>query len=322
MKQIVIIPRNGYINRLQGMASAQILADQIGAELKVAWAPQDAAPAQAKIVFDSAVIDSDFISEEKCQQMCGFPPNEIPRYLNTSATESGARVVTLAGYELGEQYFMRELRDLIDTSPDVQIIAISSGGRFSLKSETPSVAWDSQNFQSERARWYAKQNFSEKIESAIRGAAVSEPYFGLHLRYSDRAHQAPTRREINRAVQRLASEINVRRVFIASDSRTEREWWSIKLKEQGFSVWWHDTAGNNRTHESGALGALIDWRLLGMSKSLVYFKESSYGYEAAVATQNFSGSIGLEANRIRSLSVRGKDLARNAITAPKRRGWV
>ena len=67
MKQIVIIPRNGYINRLQAMASAQILADQVGAELKVAWAPQDAAPAQARMVFNSALIGSDFISEEKCQ---------------------------------------------------------------------------------------------------------------------------------------------------------------------------------------------------------------------------------------------------------------
>jgi len=54
----------------------------------------------------------------------------------------------------------------------------------------------------------------------------------------------------------------------------------------------------------------------------VYFKESSYGYEAAVATDNFSGSIGLEANRIVGLSARGKDFARNAITAPKRRGWI
>lgn len=304
------------------MASAQILADQVGAELKVVWAPQDAAPAQARMVFDSALIDRDFISEEKCQQICGFPLVEIPRYLNTSETESGARVITLAGYEFGEQYFMRELRDLIDTSPDIQIIAISSGGRFSLKSESPSVAWDSQNFRSERALWYAKQIFSETIDSAIRGAAVSEPYFGLHLRYSDRSRQAPTRREINRAVHRLASKINVRRVFIASDSQTEREWWSIKLKERGFSVWWNDTAGGNRTQESGALGALIDWRLLGMSKSLVYFKESSYGYEAAVATDNFSGSIGLKANQIRSFSVRGKGFARNAITAPRRRGWV
>ena len=39
------------------MASAQILADQVGAELKVVWAPQDAAPAQARMVFDSALID-------------------------------------------------------------------------------------------------------------------------------------------------------------------------------------------------------------------------------------------------------------------------
>jgi hypothetical protein len=322
MKQILIIPRNGYINRLQAMASAQILADQIGAELKVAWVPQDAAPAEAKTVFNSTLIDSNFISEEACEQLCGFLPNDIPRYLNTSATESDAKVVTLAGYDLGEQYFMRDLRGLINMQMDLAVIAISGGGRFSLQGESQSIEWDSQTFQFERSRWYSKLDFREEIESVVRGAAGSEPYLGLHLRYSDRSHQTPTRRDIDQAVQKLACSANIRRIFIASDSRTERERWSTKLKEHDFSVWWYDTAGGDRTQESGAIGALIDWRLLGMSKSLVYFKESSYGYEAAVATNNFSGSLGLEANRIVSLSVRGKDFARNVMKAPKRRGWI
>jgi hypothetical protein len=322
VKQIVIIPRNGYINRLQAMASAQILADHIGAELKVAWAPEGAAPAQAKTIFASTLIDSNFISEGVCKQLCGFLPNEIPRYLNTSASESDVRVVTLAGYDLGEQYFMRELRGLINTQMDLEVIAISGGGRFSLKGESQSIEWDSQAFQFERSRWYSELNFREEIESGVWGAAGSEPYLVLHLRYSDRSHQTPTRRDIDQAVQKLACAANIRRIFIASDSRTERERWSTHLKEHDFSVWWYDTAGGNRTQESGALGALIDWRLLGMSESLVYFKESSYGYEAAVATNNFFGSLGLEANRIVGLSVRGKDFARNVITAPKRRGWI
>jgi hypothetical protein len=322
VKQVLIIPRNGYINRLQAIASAQILANQIDAELKVAWVPQVAAPAQEKIVFNSADIDKYFISEEKCQKMCGFLPSEIPRYLKTSATESGVRVVTLAGYDLGEQYFMRELRGLINTQKGSQVIAISAGGRFSLESESQSIEWDSPTFQLDRFRWYSELKFHEEIESAIRSAAGSEPYLGLHLRYSDRSHQTPTRREINEAVQKLAREANIRRIFIASDSRSERERWSIKLKERGFSVWWYDSGGGNRNQELGALGALIDWRLLGMSKSLVYFKESSYGYEAAVSTKNFSGSLGLEANRILSLAIRGQKFTRNAITVPKRRGWA
>ena len=304
------------------MASAQILANQIDAELKVAWVPQVAAPAQEKIIFNLADIDRNFISEEECQKMCGFLPNEIPRYLKTSSAGSGVRVVTLAGYDLGEQYFMQELRSLINTQKGSQVIAISAGGRFSLETESRSSEWDSPTFQSDRFRWYSELKFHEKIESAIRGTASSEPYLGLHLRYSDRSHQTPSRRDINQAVQKLACAANIRRIFIASDSATERERWSTKLKEHDFSVWWYDTTGGNRTQESGALGALIDWRLLTMSKSLVYFKESSYGYEAAVATNNFSGSLGLEANRIVSLSVRGKDFARNVMMAPKRRGWI
>ena len=40
--------------------------------------------------------------------------------------------------------------------------------------------------------------------------------------------------------------------------------------------------------------ALIDWRILGHTpKATVYFAESSFGYEAAVASGNFDQSVAL-----------------------------
>lgn len=43
LDRIVVVPRNGYVNRLQGWASAAILAAQLDASLHVLWEPEGSA---------------------------------------------------------------------------------------------------------------------------------------------------------------------------------------------------------------------------------------------------------------------------------------
>jgi 3-polyprenyl-4-hydroxybenzoate decarboxylase len=68
--------------------------------------------------------------------------------------------------------------------------------------------------------------------------------------------------------------------------------------------------------------ALIDWRILANAQATVYFTESSFGYEAAIASGNFDQSVALAPNSLVSLGVQVRGVVQNLLGAPKRRGWL
>ena len=316
MQRVIVVPRNGYINRLQATASASIIADQLGAEMAVCWSPQKAAPAARETVFGS---DSSlkFVTEPELAEILGFDLDSFPHYVNSHVVSGVGRVVTFAGHERGEQPLMTQLAKELQSS-DWKVLVIVAGGRFALEAGSQSIDWDSEKFRTARKSWYQALELAPEIENSVNSIA-RESFIGMHLRYSDRSHQAPSRSEIQRAVVSECGRLGVSRVFLASDSLEQREYWQKLLPTLGIIPWVLET--ENFSGLTGAQLALADWRVLGRSQALVYFAESSFGYEAAVASGRFTESIALEPNKLVSAGVQAKSLIANVLSAPKRRGW-
>ena len=178
-------------------------------------------------------------------------------------------------------------------------------------------------FRRRRASAYEALQLNPEIDShAVARIQQHRPFLGLHLRYSDRNHQAPTRRQISAAVEQLTEDSGLTSLFIASDTRSEQERWSIIARESGLEPWSAAPVTLDRSDPRSALGALIDWRILGGSEAMVFFSESSFAEEAAVATGHWEDCRGLASSSSRSLWVRVSTLARAAQTYPRRHGWL
>jgi hypothetical protein len=299
--KVIVQPQNGYINRIQALVSSALLAQEISAECEVQWVPDSTAPANPAQIFGTEFLQY-------------FAPKpqvwDLKPYLNYDVT---AGIVTLAGLDRGEQEFMPDLRALLQSGQVISEIRISAGGKFSL-SDIDST------FTATRSNFYRRElKFTESIESFVANELASQgEYLGLHLRYSDRNHQAPTRKKTLKAIQDLSRDSGIRAVFIATDTPSDLPWWKSELQSVGLSAWWVQAADLPRDDSRGGLAAMVDWRVLGKSRGVVYFSESSFGEEAAVASGFCDISIGLGPSNSRAFWVRLRTYLAAGITYPRR----
>ena len=322
VEQVIVLPRNGYINRLQAMASSAILANRIGANFGVLWESDSVAPAPIESIFTAnSLPQGAFMGLGELNEILPFRIDKFPRYVAHCESNQGDRVVTLAGHDRGEQPLMSELSQVVkDLQP--KILVIAAGGRFSMDTGSQPVTWDSPTFRASRASWYGGVKFATEIDSTW-SELLGQPTLGLHLRYSDRSHQTPSRGEISKAVGKLVERTGVNRVFVASDSARERERWLSVLRSNGLDAWsYFPKLQSTPKFISGAVAAIIDWRILSQTAGSVFFQESSYGYEASVASGNFENSFGLSPNKLVSLRVGVSNHVKNIAGAPKRLGWI
>lgn len=309
------------------MASSALLATHLDANYRVCWTYESAAPASRDLIFEDQSaqrtpdeVGIDFIDEEELTESTGLAVQEFPPYLQISKTPRGGSVLTLAGLDRGEQPFMSELSHLIsDTQPE--FVVISAGGRFSIQHGSDSVTWDDRFFRTQRCEWYGRLRLNAEIDS-VWPELAGLPSLGLHLRYSDRSHQTPSRSEIRRACLQLGSESGISRIFVAGDSYKENERWLEELEAFGFNVWSARDIAHFADGMRDGVSALVDWRTLSACERIVFFTESSFGYEAAVATGKFESSIGLSPNPLVTIRTRLGYHLSNIWSAPRRRGWI
>lgn len=319
LKRVIAVPRNGYANRLQTMASTSILASEFGAEFSVCWLVERAAPAPHDVIFSPAT-SLKFEPEEALIDLLGHQIADFPRYVNWTKVAGAESLVTFAGHDRGEQPLMAELLDCV-TTIDPDAVVVLAGGRFSTEAEDLSNDWDSEIFREERARFYDALEFADVIDSTVT-KLTNQPFIGLHLRYSDRSHQVPSRSTIRKAILNLSEQSGLSRVFIASDSGNELNYWFNELPSMGLTPWTVPQPSFQGLGYSTDIHAIVDWRILAKAKCFVYFSASSFGYEAAVAGRSFNSSIGLDPSPLVSVGVKLQRVVSNVVTAPKRRGWI
>lgn len=317
MGTIVVFPRSGYANRLQTIVSASLLADELGMDWKVCWLPQDISPVLAEKVFSVEFVRDRIIDSVLAHKEFGLVVEEVPRYLHASA--DGSRVY-LAGHDRGEQFYMPELRRMLNEhSPEV--IAIVAGGKFTINGDRRLSHEQEKRFRQLRFQAYQGVQLHPMIEDEVaRYRALHGRYLGLHLRYSDRNAQAPWFWRIGPEVKKLVSETGIPDIFVASDSKTARDSWTSRLTRAGFNTWVTQPESMNRHEAASALGALVDWRILAQSTAMTYFRESSFAEEACVASGAFETSAALSSSAVRGRLVALREYSRAAITYPLRHG--
>ena len=319
MHRILLFPLSGYINRLQAIASVAILAQQIDAELSICWEPDDVVPVGADSVFSSDFCRSHVLTCAAAIESFNCTRDLVPKYLTHDANSNR---IYLAGNDLGEQHFMPELAKLFSVSRSPQTLIIAAGGKFFMApTNQAETKWEAE-FRELRQSFYREIAFTSEIESAVQAELASRPAFlGLHLRYTDRSHQTPLDGAIRQALQRLSTRTGITDLFIAGDNAAARQRWTDEALGLGLMPWSVEHLVWDRTSGGSQQAALVDWRLLTHAKAMVYFHESSFAVEAAVAGGTFDTSIALAASPTKSALVRGQQYLQAAVTYPKRHGW-
>ena len=315
----MLFPLSGYANRFQAMASSSILAESLGASLRICWEPQEVLPASAGEVFSTDFCNSYCITPEQALDEFGVTRSAVPRYLHRDDSRG---LITLAGHDRGEQAFIPDLRDMLANASGARTLAIAAGGQFFLPNPDSQAASIRADFRDQRRRFYSTMLLREETEEAVRLAIADRcAFMGLHLRYSDRSHQAPLDRSIRRALRASTEASGLTSLFIASDTAAARDRWVIEAERLGLDPWYitHDSLA--RSQASGSHAALVDWRVLGHAQRLVYFAESSFAVEAAVAGSGFDDSVALPASAIRAAAVGVNRILESARTYPRRHGW-
>ena len=320
IERVLLYPRSGYSNRLQAMASSAILAKRLGAEFRICWEIENVVPEGPEFTFDPDFCAEVMVTPGQCMDNWSLAREELPRYLNVLQDR---RLIVLAGHDRGEQEFMGALARAIETAPISSTIVIVAGGQFFLYSDASTYPNWRADFRTARHDYYTSVPFHPKIESEAANAIASrEPFLGLHLRYTDRAHQAPFDGQIRRAMLSAATSSGLTHVFVAADSRATREKWSMVAEDIGLHAWSYDQASWDRTASGSGLAALTDWRILTRADRLIYFAESTFAEEAAVASTGYTESIALGPSAVRSTLLRAQGLAQTAVSYPRRHGWL
>lgn len=307
LTDLVVVPRNGYVNRLQAWASSAILARELGAHLAVAWEPEPVAPAEFDDLFRRDPEACSVLTPDTLTARLGGPHSGLPRYLTVDADR---RLVILAGHDRGEQAFMGELDAALAHPCAPTTLVMIAGGKFTHGQDA--------DFAAQRRAFYRELPWQTTISTRVADAVKGRPPFlGLHVRGTDRSRTAPTASMIRGAVTDLVESSGIRSVFLAADSAQAREQWSAALRSMGLDPWTMPSVELDRSTRAAGVDALVDWCVLGRSAGLVYSAASSFGEEAAVCAGE--PSIGLTAGAGLQQGRALRDLAASVVTYPKRR---
>ena len=310
--KVVVIPRNGYANRLQAWASAAIVARRWGAPLEVCWETEAVAPAEVHSLFRSAGEGAAFISSEELERLLGGSHERLPRYL-THVPEDG--IVTLAGHDSGEQPFMADLDRLANETTKAVTVVLIAGGRFHVPDET--------DFESKRRDFYRSLDWSETITERIDDVYSNVgPYIGLHVRGTDKAITAPTQRSLEQSILAVADGTGIDSIFVAADTAGTRTMWVNRLKGHGKDPWFVDATTHDRGSSRAGIDALVEWILLARAAAMVFAEDSSFGHEAAVCTLRPEMNMGLTAPAWQQTARKVTNVIQAGLTYPARHGWV
>ena len=311
----MIRPLSGYINRLQAIISAQLLADDLEADLWVDWRPSEVTPVPIDGVLDPHFCEHFSKSTAEIITATGVDPAAIPRYFHAD-DDSG--IITLAGVDRGEQVFMPSLKRAWNTGT-YSTLVISAGGKFTLDGSKTLTREQQREFRARRHQAYSELRLHPGVEEAAESELAKRgPFLALHLRYSDRSVESPWSRRIAPAVKQLSKSTGVKSLFVAADTQRARQEWMHRALALDLHPWSTAPVDAPRSDPRSAWGALVDWRLLTRSAGMVYFAASSFAEEAAVASGAFDVGIGLRSGPLRKAFMRCREYTHAALTYRER----
>jgi len=306
---VVIVPRNGYANRLQAWASASALADSIGASTRVFWEPEGVAAADPFDLFDAPWFESLSISKEDLNDLVGGDHDSVPRYLTHDVVRS---VMYLAGHDLGEQAFIPELIKLGKSLSTPHTLVIIAGGKFHTV--------DASHARAARQEFYQSLRWNAAINEVVEPLTLRHgPYVALHIRTTDRSIEAPGRTSIRRALEQVRGASAGRSLFVCADTAHSRRTWSKEAQRLGFDTWTVEEVEYDRSIPANGVSAMVDWLLLADAEMVIHPRDSTFSSEAAVAGGTWRVSVPLTAAPWLRSSRQVQRFLRDAAAFPRRR---
>lgn len=283
--------------------------------LDLMWETEPAAPTPASELFTGGPripgLDHAFLDRDSLDRTLGGKHEDLPRYLYLDSVRN---VMTLAGDDKGEQVFMSELTDQLHEHRRVTTLVIIAGGLFTL------APHDQSAFTRYRRDFYAALPWHQAIEERVRVALPNEEYSALHVRMTDRSHEAPTRHTIRRTLESMKQRGLPGSLFLAADTSQGREEWVGSAKRMGFTPWSQTGIDLSRSAPANGIGAAVDWLLLARSTFLAYPGASTFSAEACIA--NGGHGIAMHASSPTRMFRAGREGIHNAVTYPQRHGWL
>lgn len=312
LERVIVVPRNGYANRLQAWASAAILGAELDIPVQVLWEPEAIAPASASDLFAVQRVKASFVGADEVTEILGCAHADAPRYLTI---DTDRRVVVLAGHDRGEQVFMAELLRALDHPCRPHTLVVIAGGKFHLP--------EASSFERQRKIFYDGLAWHPSIADRVEPELLQhQDFLGLHIRQTDRSREAPTTRALRSALTTLRDTSRTRTLFVAADTADAHERWASITRSLGLESWRVASVDLDRSRVGAGQDAMVDWLLLGHAQAIVYSQSSSFGQEAAVATGNADACIAVSATALRQRVRDGLGLGRAAVTYPSRHGWM
>jgi len=274
-KPLVLIAKNGLGNRFRAMASGWSLAHTLGRNFEVLWEPFDGSATRPGDLFVEPEVFR-FITPEEAGSR-GIRSETIPAYL-TDRPE----LLSLRGYDKGEQLFIAQFVDLAEAHPDRPAV-IAAGNFFhpTAGSRSRGSSRLDRLTRSDRTRLLNTLRFRESIVQSAAKVRPSRDYLGLHLRGTDRRKEAASPERLIRTALATSRRKGVKEVFICSDDAELRSRAANELQRAGFDVFF-DPFPPARRDVEGEQQAAADFINLMHASILVGPHASTFSTEAAV----------------------------------------
>lgn len=308
ISRVIVVPRNGYANRLQAWASASVIGHRADAEVQVLWEPEANASASPLDLFDSSWFERQSISTREFIDLAGKEHSNLPRYLSTDATRG---IVSLAGHDRGEQALLGQLKELDQSLSSSQTLIIIAGGKFFVTSEGQA--------NRDRHSFYRSLKWSPEVKRAVKAASSDVgPYAALHIRTTDRSIEAPGSRKIRHALRQVREQFPDHSLFICTDTLHSRLVWRKEASNLGFETWSAVAVEYDRSLPGNGTSAMVDWLLLANADVVIHPRESTFSAEACIAGGTWDVSRPLGAERWLQSGRHLRRYVRDIATYPRR----
>lgn len=286
-RYLIVIPVNGYVNRLQAIISGMLLASQFGFVFKVYWIPERIAPADIDKIFSSDFVREYSINSSEWLSLAKIETKNFPKYL--SITD---KAVFIQGLDNGEQKYIKQIFT-VDFPNSSNNIYIKSGSNF-----YATILNDLPGFQLAKRNRFNLNSFNESLLKTYEEFRLNLPsiYIGLHLRTTDRILEFPPDKKLLKRVLESMKILKISDVFISTDSVETLSKWTSLLEQHGLKVYSQSSVNYNRSNVDSAQSAFIDWLSLLNCNYLIYTGNSTFSEEASVLSKTILGKFQVKNN--------------------------
>jgi hypothetical protein len=287
--KIIAIPRNGFGNRMQMLASSYLMARQLNAELFVHWTEQPVFRAQHQEIFEE-IPGVNFLDYPTSDSPILL---ELPTFTNFDRDKNR---ITLKNLRVGDQAFMPTLRRMLRKHPEASEIWIESGEKFSLDQKR--TFNDSASFRESRMAFYREIKFNKKIieNSKLLLGQLGSDYRAVHIRDTDRKSETVNNERLTKEIFRNRSNVTApeKRFFIASDDAIRGAELKDLLIQKDLEVYFDAGKNRNRLNPNEVQESIVDWLALKGAQSVISFGGTTFSYEAVVAGNSFNSRVHLK----------------------------